>query len=497
MAAFEEALHSHIAQAMSGAQDANMNTDIIRQAPFVTLASSFADARIDAKWPSANIDAEDADDVDLLQVDSVYDSVFCAFDTDADASAAQSERISEVPSARSLFADEENEDIRSPRNLSEDADTHQCAADDACLARPLRGAGDNYSSDDDAEVHNTNENADDDSDEGGRYVFSSSDDSEIYLAPHADEDISGAERARTDVDTDDDIDEEPFDRRGFERERGAGEAAAVKKKHRRKGASDDAPARKGDSAKAKRKRDTTDADEQARLRKIQAQRKIDLKTKMASEEQKKTVQQYLLTCAIEYTRLVRHAENPVEPYKKYRTLVLEAAQDENCEIEVRDMANAVLETDAENMETVSCATNANPEPMRAMCDFVANAVLVTKLAECPATAARCDITQRPAEHADLVCMQATGADGRNKTVVLRSALRNLLLHVWTLTNLYDLTVCMVQEWVKKAARKEPQWSVRDTITRAPADDILQARLLKKIAEAHAMVNWSSAAFAKK
>lgn len=456
--------------AMNGLVPHKTFDEILPLAPFETMASASADAAIAETWPSGPDEEQEPED-----------------EADDAERAIQEDLLRELPSAsaqplRSAMRrrpvtddDDDDEDGDVGGRPGGDGDSDQEVGEEE---QQVSKDESSFASEDEREPSPLLPAFDSD--------FSSSDDSQLTIG---DEEVGAFED-----DSDDDgewvtaRDCEPED------DSAAKKRAAAKKKAKARASASKKAAAAAPAANGKRKRAPPGADEKQARRQALELRKTELNAKMSKEEQLQVMQAYIKLAAIDKLMEREHLEGGgrTEEYTSFRTIVLAEASGDDVTDDVRQLALAVIDIDADITGTLAEAKKSEPESMQLLVDFVTDtSALTIDAVDVPGTATRCDVTLRPSAPDQLVCATVTprSAPGAPRRLVMLATLKNLVLHVWTLANFYTATCLQVGGVLGKLLRRKPPLDESALLLALDADALLAERLRKKLAEAHQKVCW--------
>jgi hypothetical protein len=481
MASFDDKLDTFLRQSMSGRCTEVDVDELLSHASFETMASAAADAAITSAWPDDGGE-EDGGDDELPNEQA------------------------DVPDDEMLGDDEEGADDAVEREIQEELLRELPSA-----KKPLRSAMRHRpADDDDLDVVVKRTGGDDDDNEGDKEVDDDEDDLTLPSDEEADQpvlvvrkpllpefrpDFSSSEDSQLSLDgafeyDEDDDEDDWLSARDYEREDGDGAtAAAVKKKNKKSKA---AAAAAGSGGKRKRAvsaaADGDDAgNEQKVVRKALMEHK-SRQSKMSADEQQAIMQAYIKVAAVDHFMQTEHKESgaDLDSYKSFRVLVLEEAAMGTADDDIKTLAHAVLDIEADITDTIATTKRAEPDAMQLLLDFVVGATALTFAKEAvPAAASRCDVTLQPSSPADLVLATVTLAGGKVRHLALRAALQYLAQNLWTLANFYTI----VGAKVAKALVAHKRLSTADALAALDADAEFTKRLVKLLGEAHSKTCW--------
>lgn len=451
--------------------------------PYETMASPAADAAIKQAWPEDDgelpdeqSDAADVDgDLAVDEEDDVEDAVEREI---------QEELLREQPSDR--------KPLRSAmrRRTDDDVDT---------IVKPTRNDDSDSQAGDEEVGSDEDPEEDDDDDDDDDLTLPSDDEVDVPvlvvrkpLLPEFRPDFSSSDDSQLSADAgfeyEDDEEDDWLSTRDYEPEDGDDAAAAAVKKKTKKSKKPSTAAASGSGGKRKRAVSTDDAGtEQKVARKALVEHK-SRQSKMSAEEQQAVVRLYIKVATVDCVMQAEHIQNGGTPesYKSFRALVLEEATLDGAEDEIKALAHAVLDIEADITDTVATTKRAEPDAMQLLSDFVFGGVALTFDKDAvPATASRCDVTLQPCQPADLVLGTATATDGKVRCLVMRAAIQHVAQNLWTLVNFYAITISKVV----KALAAHKRLSTADAITAIEADDEFTKRIAKLLGEAHSKTCW--------
>jgi len=493
MASFDEELDSFVKKAMSKPERRVHFNDKVRvktfervttidedfasvlaAGSFQTMASAESDRELERAWlASAQNDEEDAILADLI-ADGAPAPPALATSTDRDgddrAVDADDAEDGEKPDDddNELFDEGDGDDVEDARIKDEEDDEEASASASASSSESsedvqLDGDGDD---DDDSLSENTSDEFDS-LDTTQRLQFSSSEDDDDDS--DNDDDLAWmAERQRDD----------------FESEKSPN-AGAVKKR----------AAKSTEEKKQPRKRHRAREDDQRAQKETQSRRKIELKAKMATEQHLAIIKTYIKMAAVDCVLRMEHDQSDDRSaYTSFRTLVLDEAQ-KNAD---NEFAAALVDIDADIVGTIAVVKQSSPEALRLLIDFVSDATdLQVDAAGVPSTASRCDATQRPLALNELICARATYRGGMVRSLVLQSALKNFIMHLWTLVNFYDITAQLVSQSINRLANRNKGMTTAEVLAAIEADEAFAVRMQKKLSDAHGSMLWQAKQLSKK
>jgi hypothetical protein len=492
MASFDDELDTFMRQSMSGRRPDTGFDALLANASFETMASAAADAAITSAWPddggdddampNEQPDAPDNGDDAMLneQPDSPDDDELLGDgDDDPVEREIQEELLRELPSAK--------KPLRS-------AMRQRPADDDDLDVVDKRTDGE-----DDADENDGDKEADEDEDDLTLPSDGEPDEPVLVvrkpLLPEFRPDFSSSEDSQLSLDgafEDDDDEDDWLSARDYEPEDADGAAAAAVKKKSKK--SKAAAVAAGGSGKRKRAvsaaadGDGAAGNEQKVMRKALMEHK-SRQSKMSADEQQTIMQAYIKVAAVDHFMQAEHKEGggDADSYKSFRALVLEeATMSAAADDDVKALAHAVLDVEADITDTIATTKRAEPDAMQLLLDFVAGATALTFAKETvPAAASRCDVTLQPSSPADLVLATVTLAGGKVRHLALRASLQHLAQNLWTLANFYTIVAAKVA----KALSAHKRLSTADALAALEADAEFTKRLVKLLGEAHSKTCW--------
>lgn len=489
MASFDDKLDTFMRQSMSGRRTDSGFDELLANASFETMASPAADAAITSAWPDDGDDnamlneqpdaPDDGGELPNEQPDAPDDEMLGDGEDDAVEREIQEELLRELPSAK--------KPLRS-------AMRRRPVDDDDLDVVVKRTGGDDEEDDNDGDKEGDDEEegdltlpSDDEADEPVLVVRKS-------LLPEFRPDFSSSEDSQLSLDgafeDDGEDDEDDWQSaRDYEPEDADGAAAAAVKKKKSKKSK--AAAAVGSGKRKRAVAATADGDDAGNEQKVSRKALMEHKSrqsKMSADEQQAIMQLYAKVAAIDHFMQGEHKESGAEPssYKSFRALVLEEAALGAADDDVKALAHAVLDIEADITDTIATTKRAEPDAMQLLLDFVAGATALAFDKEAvPAAASRCDVTLQPSSPTDLVLATVTLADGKVRHLALRAALQYLAQNLWTLANFYTI----VGGKVAKALAAHKRLSTADALAALDADAEFTKRLVKLLGEAHSKTCW--------
>lgn len=483
MASFDEVLDTFMRQSMSGVRPEGDFSDVLAQAPFETMASEAADAAIANVWPDDGLGVANqrGDEVELLGTDEEQGALLGAdeevelSDDEAIEREIQEDLLRELPSAKPPLRSA----MRQRRRDDDD--------DGEVGARPDANDDDAAAADKDEDDLTLPSDEEEEEDElmahkpvlpEFRGDFSSSEDSQLLsLSDFEDDDDEATEDAWLTA-------------RDYEPDDDGGAAVAVKKKKKSATTAKAPAAAAATTAGSKRKRAAGDEGE-GDTKKAGRKALLDYKCRhstMSADEQLAVVRAYIKVAAVDHIMRAEHNEGgaPADDYKSFRALVLEEDAAGTANDDIKQLALAIIDIEADITSTIAATKRAEPEPMQLLVDFVTDTTALTISNDSvPASASRCDVTQQPTAADHLVLATATLPSGAERRLVMRDSIQHLATNLWTLANFYHL----VGTRVAKALASLKRLSTADALASLDANTEFITRLSKLLVEAHSKTCW--------